>query len=223
MRDPAPEWDPRTGRGIPPLSHEGAAEQLKDNHVFLCLFLIFFTEDWVLEGSTYLITFNYHWEGRGDPDFPKGECVLAYSILSACKMLRPLFLALTASHYLFSVGPVVLCGRKSSIITPTFNKRKHKPRCAKGMRDLVYQLLGDRVELASELSDLQFIRIKLRSNVGGEMLPVGIFFNICGKRRVFAFITSSTTAGNILGLHAYVRINNKRDQGVDHLPLTVNP
>lgn len=104
--------------------------------------------------------------------------MLAYSTLSSCRVLRPLFLALTASSYLFSVGPVVLCGTKSSVITPTFHRRKHKPRCAKGLSDLVYQPLGDRVELASELSDLQFIRIKLKSNVRGEMLPVGILTSV---------------------------------------------
>ena len=121
------------------------------------------------------------------------------------------------------MDPVVLCGQKGSIITPTSHKRKHKPRCAKGLSDLVYQLLGDRVELASELSDLQFIGIKLRSNVRGKMLPVGISSNVHGKRRAFAFITSSTTAGNILGLRDYVRINKKRNQKVDHLPLVMDP
>lgn len=176
---------PRTRRGIPPLSHEGAAVKLHDNHVFAMFVPYIFHWGFGSRRKHLPDTFNYHWECRGDPDFPKGECVLAYSILSAYKIqvLRPLFLALTASHYLFSVGPIVLCGTKGSIITPTFHKRKYKPRCAKGLSDLVHQLLGDRVGLASELSDLQFIWIKLKSNVRRETLPVGISSSICGNRK----------------------------------------
>lgn len=213
---------PQTGREIPPLSHVGAAVELHDNHVFAVFVPYLFHWGFGSRRKHLPDTFNYHWEGRRTLIFQKESvCWLTSSCLySGCRDHFSWCSQLPDTCSLWTLGSLWAKGQHHY---PTFHKRKHKPRCAKGLSDLVYQLLGDRVELASELSDLQFIRIKLRSNVRGEMLPVGISSNVHEKRRAFAFITSSTTAENILGLRGYVRINNKRNQGVDHLPLVMDP
>lgn len=146
-------------------------------------------------------TFNHHSLGRQrEPWFSKRRVCVGLLHLVCMQVLRPLFWALTASRYLFSVGPVVLCGRKGSVITPTFHKRKHKPRCAKGLSDLVYQLLGDRVEQASELSDLSSYELSWRAMWGEKCFLWG-FLLTSVERGVFAFITSSTTSVSILDLH----------------------
>lgn len=116
-------------------------------------------------------TFNYHWEGRGTLIFQKESCAGLLHLV-CMQGVETTFLS---THYLFSVGPVILCGRKGSVITPTFHKRKHKPRCAKGLSDLVYQLLGDRVELASELSDLSSYELSWRA-MWGRNASCGDFF-----------------------------------------------
>lgn len=100
----------QTGRGITPLSHEGAAVELQDNHAFVLCSLSF---------SLRILfdTFNSHWEGRGDPDSPKGQCVLACYSLSTFRMLT----TLSYHSQLLVTCSLWVLGEMIIIISPTFH------------------------------------------------------------------------------------------------------